>query len=54
MNLSESRYATVDTMFSLPEVYLYAELVHFFENALGTWMIGLCMYLTAAQLLILA
>ncbi|HVO32095.1 MAG TPA: HAD-IG family 5'-nucleotidase [bacterium] len=33
MNLSDANFVSVDTMFSLPEVYLYAELVQFFDRA---------------------
>src|SRR4051812_14671480 len=33
MNLSDSNFVSVDTMFSLPEVYLYSELVAFFDKA---------------------
>ena len=33
MNLSDPNFVSVDTMFSLPEVYLYSELVAFFDRA---------------------
>ena len=33
MNLSDTNFVSVDTMFSLPEVYLYSELVAFFDRA---------------------
>ncbi len=33
MNLSDPAFVSVDTMFSLPEVYLYQELVAFFDRA---------------------
>lgn len=33
MNLSDPNYVSVDTMFSLPEVYLYSEIVAFFDRA---------------------
>ncbi len=33
MNLSDANFVSVDTMFSLPEVYLYSELVAFFDRA---------------------
>lgn len=33
MNLSDPNFVSVDTMFSLPEVYLYSELVSFFDRA---------------------
>lgn len=36
MRLTSDRFASVDTMFSLPEVYLYSELVDFFDQAAGS------------------
>ena len=33
MNLSDTNFVSVDTMFSLPEIYLYSELIAFFDRA---------------------
>lgn len=33
--LSDDRFSAVDTMFSLPEIYLYSALVEFFDDSVG-------------------